>query len=160
MAETTPAASSPLKPTRKDSRGKLVFLTVGIIAVVLVYMVQRNETKLPGWETNLPAALAKAKVENRKVLVFVSSSPRNETDERVVKELLLFPDVKKVFQRENYVLVEIHLSENPDFAKKNSVQTTPTCVLLDSDGNMLARQMGFTNPPGFCNDFLKAPINP
>ncbi|MDP6047691.1 MAG: hypothetical protein QGG25_18920, partial [Phycisphaerae bacterium] len=70
---------APIEKKKARDRGKLIFLGVFILAVILVYITQQSGAALPDWPGDLQAALTKAKKEDRKVLVFFADKRPSTT---------------------------------------------------------------------------------
>ena len=115
---------------------------------------------LPGWATDnawlldYDVALAKAKEANRPILLEFTGSTWCPPCQRLKKETTSQPKFLQ-YAEENLVLVELdYLSSgeptNKQFAEKNSnllqeyaIEGFPTLVLLNADGEEIARNVGF-----------------
>jgi len=136
---------------RKD-RGKLIFLAVIAVAVILVYMSQQSGAELPDWPDDLPTALAKAGQEDRKVLVFFAGSPPSANARRMSTTTL--GKNSKHIKRGKFITVLIQIKKTDDLAKRYSVSKFPTFLLLDAEGKVLNRRAGFVGEVAFRNGFL------
>ena len=63
----------------RDRVIRLAFVIVTLVVVGFLFWLQRRGLSLPGWGSDLPAALARAAAEGRSVVVFFASSPPGET---------------------------------------------------------------------------------
>ena len=142
------------KPTGKQrpDKGKMIFLGVIILAVVLVYISQQSGAELPDWPDDLPAALAKARQEDRKVLVFFAGSPPSE-NARSMSTRTLAKNGRHISSRK-LIKVLIQLKTSDELARRYNVRKLPTFVLLDSQGAELNRRVGFVGEVSFREDFL------
>ena len=136
---------------RKD-RGKLIFLVVIAVAVILVYMSQQSGAELPDWPGDLSAALTKAKQEDRKVLVFFADSPPSTNDRRM-STMTLYNNRKHI-ERGKFIRVLVQVKKTDDPAKQYGISDFPTFLLLDAQGKELNRRVGFVGELAFRNGFL------
>lgn len=115
-----------------------------------------------GWLTNYEAAVAKAKEENKIILIEFHGSDWCPPCIKLNKEVLK-TDAFKAMADTSLVLVDADfprktpLSEeqqahNDKLAKKFGVQFFPTVVLTDTEGNVLDKLVGF--PKGGLDGFL------
>ncbi len=141
----------PVDTKRRKDRGKLIFLAVIVVAVVLVYMSQQSGAELPNWPGDLSKALAKAKREDKKVLVFFAGSPPS-TIARQMSTTTLSKNNAHIRDKFIAVLVQTKLSD--DLAKRYNVSILPTFLLLDAQGKELNRRVGFVGEVAFRNGFL------
>ena len=137
--------------SRKD-RAKFIFLAVIAVAVVLVYISQQSGAELPDWPGDLPSALAKAKTEDRKVLVFFASDPASTTA-RDMSTRTLSKNSKHIAKRK-LITVLIQCATGDELARKYGVRSLPTFLLLDAQGQELNRRMGFVGQVPFVSEFL------
>ena len=107
-----------------------------------------------GWSGDMDAALAKAKAENRSVVVFVRSFPAGTTEKQMVQTTL--SKNKKALENDKFLLVEIRLDRSSGWAKKYGVTNTPTMLLIAPDGEKFHKQEGMIGETEFRNEFLKA----
>ena len=102
-----------------------------------------------GWTADYDAALAKAKEENKAVLLEFTGSDWCPPCKLLAKNVF----TKKSFieaASENYILVKLDFpradkalaEKNKPLAEKYEIQGYPTIVLLDSDGKEFSRVVG------------------
>ncbi len=127
---------------------------LAIYSFCVAAMVSTSFAKAPkGWETNVEAAIAIAKKENKAVMLEFTGSdwcpPCIIMDKEVFSKKKFFKAASK-----NYVLVyldypegDIKLAEkNEPYMMKYKVQGFPTVVLLDSKGAVFSHFMATDNP--------------
>ena len=101
------------------------------------------------WGTNYEAALAQAKEQNRKVLMFFTGSDWCGWCHRLQDEILKQPGFAD-YARDNLVLLELDFprntqlsaelkAQNQKFAKRYRIEGYPTVVVLASDGRSVGR---------------------
>lgn len=128
---------------------KLTLLTIAGIGMISTSLAETAE----GWSADLEKSIEKAKAEDKAVLVQFTGSDWCPACIQMRK--LVFS--KKEFIEEaskNYVLVEIDIpKKDPDLKKKNEpllmeydINSWPTLVLLDSDGDEFKRFSGTKHP--------------
>ncbi len=137
--------------SRKD-KGKLVFLVIIAVAVALVYMSQQSGAELPKWSDDLPKALAQAKQEDRKVLVFFAGKPPSN-DARLMSTKTLKMNAKQI-EKGKFIKVLIQIAKTDELAKRYDIKTLPTFLLLDAQGVELNRRVGFVGQVPFAKGFL------
>ena len=150
------------KPTPKKSKStpaerwvKRCFLLAILLAGIIVGYIQFRGPMLD-WPDDLEAALAKAKAENRAVVVFVRSFPVSATGKRMVLTTLSKRHNKKTLEKGKFLLVEIRLNRSADWAKKYGVTKTPTMLLIAPDGEKFHKAEGMIGETDFSDVFLKA----
>ena len=98
------------------------------------------------WSTDLPAAQAKAKAENKMVLINFTALDRAKWCIRLNEEVFSQPEFDK-FASNNLVLVEVDFSTNQNaallranetLAQQFHVQGYPTLIVLNSQGKKTA----------------------
>ena len=142
----------PVDTKRRKDRAKLIFLAVVAVAVVLVYRFQQSGAELPKWPGDLPAALVKARQENRKVLVFFAGKPPSE-DARQMSTTTLKKNARHI-ARGKFIKVLIQLKKTDELAKRYKISTLPTFLVLDAEGKELNRRVGRVGEAPFTNGFL------
>lgn len=125
-----------------------------IIAVIIMscLLLQVRAAEL-SWSTDLPQALAKAKAENKAVLLDFTGSDWCGWCIKFKKEAL---DTKEFqdYAAKNLVLVELDFPQkkqqsdelkaaNQALGKKYNVDGYPTFVVLNKDGKEIGRQVGY-----------------
>jgi len=141
----------PVEAKRRKDRGKLIFLTVIAVAVILVYISQRSGAELPNWPGDLPAALAKAVKADKKVLVFFAGSPPSATA-RWMSRTTLYKNNAYIREKFVSVLVQVKLTDEP--AKSYNISRFPTFLVLDARGKELNRRVGKVGQTQFRDGFL------
>ena len=142
----------PVNTKRLKDRGKLIFLALVAVAVILVYISQQSGVELPNWPDDLSAALAQAKQEDRKVLVFFANSPPS-TNARRMSTATLNKNAGYI-AKGKFIKVLIRIKKTDDLAKRYNVEDFPTFLLLDAQGQVLNRRVGFVGEVAFRNGFL------
>ncbi len=143
---------APIEKKKARDRGKLIFLGVFILAVILVYITQQSGAALSDWPGDLQAALTKAKKEDRKVLVFFADK-RPSTTARNMSTRTLKKNGKHISNRK-LITVLLKVDKTGESAQRYRIRTLPTFILLDSEGKELNRRVGFVGEVSFRNDFL------
>lgn len=116
-----------------------------------------------GWLTNFDEAMAKAKAEGKHVLVEFHGSDWCPPCIKLNKEVLT-QDAFKALARESLVLVdadfprksklpEAQLAHNDELARKFGVQYFPTVVIIDGNGEVQDKIVGF--PEGGLEGFVQ-----
>jgi len=107
------------------------------------------------WLTSLPAALTQAKTDKKLVLLDFTGSdwcpPCKMLHEKVLtqKEFLDHASERLVLVMLDFPRSKLQSTElketNQELAKKFNIEGFPTLVLLDGDGNELAREVGLAH---------------
>ena len=114
------------------------------------------------WTTDLPAALAKSKADNKTVLLDFTGSDWCGWCIKFKKEAIDTPEFQE-FAAKNLVLVELDFprkkpqsdelkSANKALGEKYNITGYPTFVLLNKDGKEIGRQEGYA--PGGAQAFI------
>ena len=150
----------PKKKSRVDWRVKVGFVVVAVAVSVLIYMRQTAEPKLPGWGTDLQAALRQAKEKGTKVLVLFTESPMSHWDRRLVTDTLNKPSTSlKAMNHLGYPRVHLSVRKHKDLAERYGATSPPFLLLLDADGKALKKHAGFLTDLSFCGDFLEVSLS-
>jgi protein disulfide-isomerase len=136
---------------------------LSLVAGLLAWSVNAAESGKGGleWLTDLPAAQAKAKKENKHVLLDFTGSDWCGWCIKLNKEVFSKPEFAE-YAKKNLVLVEVDFPQRKKLSAaqtkaNNALQTKydiegfPTLVILDSEGK-LAGKMGYV--PGGPKPFL------
>jgi thiol:disulfide interchange protein len=105
------------------------------------------------WLTSLPDALAKAKHENKHVLIDFTGSDWCPPCKLLHKQVLTASEFE-TFASENLVLVELDFprakpqsdalkAANQELSQRFNIEGFPTVVMLDGDGKEKGRQVGY-----------------
>jgi len=125
-------------------------IAIGLLAALA--LVQAGAAELE-WLTNLPQAQAKAKVENKMVLLDFTGSDWCPPCKALHKNVLTSPEFAE-FAKKHLLLVEVDFprskpqsdelkSANKALAKKFGIKGYPTIVVLDSNGKELSNKSGY-----------------
>lgn len=138
------------------------FALISAVAGILLGSLSAHASK-DGWLTNFDEAMAKAKAEDKHVLVEFHGSDWCPPCIKLNNEVLTTAAFKE-FADESLVLVdadfprksklpEAQQAHNQALSAKFGVQYFPTVLILDSDGKVLDKLVGF--PKGGVDGFLK-----
>src|ERR1041384_2972358 len=125
-------------------------IAVGLLGCLTLLQVQATE---PQWLTDLAKAQAKAKTENKMVLLDFTGSDWCGWCIKFDKEVLATKEFKD-YAAKNLVLVQLDFPNkkpqsdelkkaNAALQKKYDVNGYPTFVVLDKDGKEVGRQVGY-----------------
>jgi len=162
MTTTDPAPTSDDRPAgapkpRSDKWVKRGFFIVIAVAVLVVLYFQYRGPML-GWPSDLDAALAQGRAEDRRVVVFVRDFPASETTKRMVQTTLRKAKNREALTKGHFILAEIRLDRDAAWAKKYGVTRTPTMLVIAPDGERFHRAEGFIGEVPFRSVFLTAPL--
>jgi hypothetical protein len=143
---------------RHDKKVKLGFLAVGLaVAGVVLYYQLRGP--MMGWSGDLNGALAQAKAQDKRVLLFVRAFPSTPIQKQLIETTFSTLENRKVIERD-LITVELRFSADADWAKRYGVTTAPAVVVISPDGKQFHRQDGNMGQGPFRSEFLKAPMEP
>jgi hypothetical protein len=148
------APGQPPRRPRQDRWVRLAFVAATLIVIAAIYYKQRVGFSLPGWGSDLSAALAQAKAEDRPVLAFFVSSPPDETSRWLVGNTI--PKNAQAIDQGKFikVLVKVgNLSKSQD-ALRYRVTNMPTMLVIGPDGAEKNRREGTIGELEFRNGFL------
>ncbi len=128
----------------------VIFIIVVIIALCTYFSInedsKKTDTEFNIIDTagSLSDALQKAKNTDKKVFVVFESDTcvyckqlrQNTLNDNQVMEKL----------NESYVVTIVNINDNPQIASKYNVYSTPTMLILDSNGNELQSIEGYWEP--------------
>lgn len=164
MNESADAAEQGQAPTPEGKRKssldrwvKLGFLVAFLVVIGIVTYFQLRGPVL-GWPGDLDEALATAKRESRRLVVYVRSFPVSATGRRMVLGMLRKKENQDALTQGNYVLAEIVLDRSAGWARKYGVTRAPTMLVVSPDGEKFHKQEGFIGELDFRNVFLKTPL--
>lgn len=135
---------------------KIIVLMIACCALLQVRAAELD------WTTDVPAALAKAKAENKTVLLDFTGSDWCGWCIKFKKEALDTPEFQD-YAAKNLVLVEVDFprklqqseelkSANKALAGQYNITGYPTFVVLNKDGKQIGRQDGYE--PGGAKAFI------
>lgn len=125
-------------------------LAIGLIICVGALQLSAAEAE---WLTNLPKAQARAKAENKIVLMEFTGSDWCPPCMKMHKEVFTDPAFID-YAKENLVLVEVDFprkkkqsdelkKSNEALEKKYSVEGYPTVIVLDKEGKKISELVGY-----------------
>jgi hypothetical protein len=134
---------------------KLGFVLVTIAVIAVVWYLQRRGKQDDMWVWDLPAAMAKAKAENRPLLVMFEPSPPGETVNQIVTNAR---KNEKAVQAGRHILVRVRVDTDlkSDVAKQYALVSLPTLLVLRADGTEATRHEGIIGEQDFRNKLLAA----
>ncbi len=136
-----------------------------MIAVALGFMLGSTVSASDGWLTDFTKAKADAKMGKKIILVEFSGSDWCGPCILINKSVFSTAEFKK-FAKDNLVLLLADFPNNKKnqsaalqksniaLAKKYNVRGFPTILLLDYDGKVIARTVGYQ--PGSAADYIKS----
>jgi len=138
-------------PVPLGSRGKMKKIIVGLLACWTVCQVRAADDL---WLTDLAKAQAKAKTENKLVLMDFNGSDWCPPCKALRKNVLSTREFVD-YAKKNLVLVDVdfpHQTEQPKaladankaLGEKYAVEGLPTVVVLSSEGKELKRKVGYS----------------
>ena len=147
----------PDKKAARDKWIKLGFLGAILVALLVVYLLQSRDIEVKGWGTDLPAALAKAKTEDRDVLILFVNAPPSATARKIQQKIIPKPANTKAVTNGNFVPVTVSLDGGleADLAKQYKLKALPTLMILGSDGTERRRHEGNIGEVPFRQAFLE-----
>jgi thioredoxin-related protein len=148
------AASQRPPKSPLDRCVKIGFLIVLVIAGAVLWFRQKHDPQLPGWNENLSTALQQAKADNRQILIFFTEAPMSYNDKHAVKNVVTTPRTENALNKLLYLRVHLNINDHKAEAGTYKVQSTPTYLLLDSNGRELKRTSGLMNDVTFIGSFL------
>jgi thioredoxin-like negative regulator of GroEL len=110
-----------------------------LVACTLAAVASASPAGDPGWESNLPSALARAKQAGKPVLVDVAAEWCGPCQK--LAAAFRDPQVAAALQR-GFVAVKIDADADAATARKYKVSGLPTLLVLSADGKELARTSG------------------
>ena len=141
----------------------------GLIALTLISRAGAEQLE---WLTDVPTAMAKAKAENKIVLLDFTGSDWCGWCMKLDSEVFAKPDFI-AYAKANLVMVELDYphekpqsaalkAANAAIAKKYDVDGYPTLVLLNSAGDQIDKSVGYITAglPGYLDRFKKLPGMP
>lgn len=167
------AAGKKVRP-KKDRVAKLIFLGAALAIVAWLLVKQYYGPPPPfAYISDLPAALGKAKAENRRLVVIVYTRLPNDAYKRSVEGSIRQPGNREAFEKSNALCVRVTLGD-PHLRTwlgehGIAVDKTPAFLLLRPDGkptmvrvgNLASyAHIGYMPEVDFRHGFLDAPPVP
>ena len=151
--EAPVAAGGTVQSGRKHAI-RLAFVVVTLVAVGMLYWLQRRGLELPGWGSDLAAGLAQAAQEGRPVVaLFVSATPDRTSRELIKKTLRKNAQAIKD-SRFIAVMVKVRNLSRSNLASRYGIAKLPTLLVIGPDGAEKNRREGFIGEPEFRTGFL------
>ena len=138
---------------KKCSLYFIIFIIVVIIALSAWFSIngdfkkdetQETEFKIIDTAGNLSEALQKAKSSDKKVFAVFESDTcvyRKQLRQNTLNDATVMEKLN-----ESYVVTIVNINDNPEIASKYDVYSTPTMLILDSDGKELRSITGYYGP--------------
>jgi len=145
-------SSQPSAPQQRTARGKMIFLAVVAVAVVVIYISQQSGVELPDWPGDVDKALAQGKSEDRRILLFFAGKSPSE-EARWMSRKTLAKNRSRI-KKDKLICVLVRGGRNTETAKRYKVSALPTFILLDPQGNELNRRIGRVGEVAFRDGFL------
>jgi protein disulfide-isomerase len=147
---------------KKEFEVKKIFLSTILLTAMLFGCSKSASKDGLNWESNLDAALQKAKTENKAVLVNFTGSDWCQWCIKLSNEVFSQEEFEK-YAEENLILVKLDFPRNIEqsaetkmynnqLAQRYGVQGFPTILLFNSSGN-LALTTGYQ--PGGAANYVK-----
>ncbi|WP_299526597.1 thioredoxin family protein [uncultured Methanobrevibacter sp.] len=141
---------------KKCSLYFIIFIIIVIIVVSAWFSLNDNKVESQKVEFNiidtagnLSEAIEIAKSKDKKVFAVFESDTCTYCNQLRQNTLNNNQVMEKL--NESYVVTVIDINKNPEIASKYDVYSTPTMVILDSEGNELKSIVGYYGP----DDLLK-----
>ena len=138
-------------------------LALGLVAALVLFKAGAEELQ---WMTDLPKAQAKAKAENKLVMLDFTGSDWCGWCIKLNKEVFSKPEFSE-YSKKNLVLVEVDFPRqkqqsaeqkkaNQELQKKYNIEGYPTIIVLDGNGKKVA-ETGYVagGPKAFLADLDK-----
>lgn len=156
----SPAADqpSPAEPKPADKRVKRLFLLVIVLAMAAVMYIQYRGPQLP-WPTDLDKTLAQAKAQDRKVVVFLRSSPIGATEKQMIETTLSKPENTAALEKGRFLTVQVKKDLASDFARRYKIDVDTCMLVISPDGRNYHKADGFIGEVPFRQEFLTAPLS-
>ncbi len=153
---TPPRTEPPTKtPSKRDRLIKTAFLVVALGIVAWKVIQPQLTIPLPGWTTDLPAALAQAKATGRKLVVIMYDNPQNHTYKNKLRTIVSKEQNREAMDEADMLRVQARLKKEDPLAKRFGVRSFPTTLLLSSEGELITRWVGNIGEVEFRQRFLK-----
>ncbi len=124
---------------------KYLFIFISFNFILFGAQVDESRNGIK-FEKNYKSALKKAKEENKKVFIFISTSDCKFCDKL---EKTTFADVK-IYKRINKEYVSVHVTKDVDnYPSKLKAPATPMTYFLDNDEKVIDYSLGYWDS----NDF-------
>jgi thioredoxin-related protein len=140
-----------------------------LVAFLTLSLLLRAGAEELEWLTDVPTALAKAKAENKVVLLDFTGSDWCGWCKKLKAEVFDTPQFA-AFAKVNFIMVELDFPHshpqsdelkqaNTALAEKYDVHGFPTVIVLNADGEQLSKDVGFIQAglPGYIGKFETLP---
>ena len=157
MSSQAPAARTPASKGGKDKLVKLGFAVAAVAIMAAIYFgVQRENVQLPEeWGDDLPKALATAKAENRRVLLFVDSATSSPAARQMVSITLSKRHNRVAIEQGKFVPVAVTFTEELGRKYGIEAQILPVTAILSPEGELIRSRSGYIGEVPFRRDFLQ-----
>ncbi len=149
----TGAATTDSPPPTGSRATTPVALAILAVVVGAYVFASRPVPPLVGWGDDLHEAMQQATASDRNVLV-VFQLPGCPPCRRMERSVL--PDPKVTRALASLVPVQLDLSQTPQLSERYQVWGTPTYLLLDPQGRLLARDSGYRSVDEFVSFLSRA----
>ena len=139
MRKTT---NNPFKPV-----WGLFAILLALIAINAVSHFTAGKDKVP-WRTDLAAATVESKRESKPVMLYFTASWCEPC--QVMKRETWSRD-EVVGKLDAYVPVKIDIDQNVTLAERYGIESVPTLLVLDADGNIAKSSIYRLSPDEFIN---------
>lgn len=125
-----------------------------IVAAVVFYLQVKPPKGI--WSQDFPQALREAKAQNRRLLVFFTSSPPGETARQIDRTTLRKAHNLQAIRDGNFLCVRVTLETSLDSqtARRYRIRKLPTMVILSPEAVELNRREGMIGEVPFRQGFL------
>lgn len=144
-----PAQQPHAQKVDRQTRWAPVLLMLTVL--VVYYVATRPGPPLEGWGTDFEAAMAEAAATNRKILIAFHT---DDCPPCVVMERTVLNTARVQDALEGFILLMLDPFRQREPAGRLRVHATPTYVVLDGSGRLLARAEGYQSAQQFVK-FLK-----
>ncbi len=132
------------------------WMLAALVGLALLVFFSSPGTGSPpeGWGSDPQAALAEAKASGKKVVMgfYLPGCPPCAAMEHEV-----LPSKPVRASLDGFVPVLVNAISHSDWADRYQVESTPTYVVTDADGNLLARRLGYQSASEFVA-FVRASV--
>lgn len=136
--------STPRRRPRRDRAVKLGFLAALTVIAAAVWWHQRSGPQWPRWRIDLPAALADARANRRRVLLLFLADPPGHFARELKRHTFAKKKNRQAVEEGRFIPVRVSLATDlrSDLARDYRIRKLPTLLILDSEGKELNRREG------------------